>query len=109
MAGVRNTLPESLFVDGENPLLALHRALSIGLHSQNDEECLALANAIRAVLTDFTRRARAALREDEEVKTALARLSQIGPPASPPESTAGQSEGTDSGVGASAIPESEDR
>src|SRR5580658_1940015 len=36
-------LPQSLMINGRNPLLLLHNALSDGLHRRSDEECLALA------------------------------------------------------------------
>lgn len=47
---VKDLLPQSLQVDGMNPLGILHRALSEGLHAESDDECLALAEAVRETL-----------------------------------------------------------
>ncbi|UIN36282.1 hypothetical protein [Methylobacterium oryzae] len=44
---VKDMLPSILRPDGINPLRALHEALSEGLHSQTDEECLELAEIVR--------------------------------------------------------------
>jgi hypothetical protein len=46
-------LPQGLLINGHNPLIALHTALSVGLHNDSDEECLGAANAVRLVLTDM--------------------------------------------------------
>lgn len=50
---VKDLLPPILRPDGLNPLSVLHSALSDGLHSQSDDDCLALANTIREVLSFF--------------------------------------------------------
>jgi hypothetical protein len=47
---VKDLLPDSLRPDGMNPLGILHSALSEGLHSLDDEECLHDAMSIRTVL-----------------------------------------------------------
>jgi flagellar motility protein MotE (MotC chaperone) len=47
---VKDLLPLSLRPDGINPLSALHSALSEGLHSENDEECLEYADAVKKSL-----------------------------------------------------------
>ncbi len=47
---VKDLLPVVLRKDGVNPLSILHQALSVGLHSQTDEVCLELAEAIRKSL-----------------------------------------------------------
>lgn len=48
---VQDLLPSSLQPDGYNPLKALHSALSDGIHNRTDEECLDLAETIKAILT----------------------------------------------------------
>ncbi|MCB9801655.1 MAG: hypothetical protein H6774_01055 [Pseudomonadales bacterium] len=48
---VQDLLPSSLQPDGFNPLKALHSALSDGIHDKTDEECLDLAETIKAILT----------------------------------------------------------
>jgi hypothetical protein len=50
---IKTTLPQGLLIIGHNPLLALHNALSVGLHNESDEECLQTAHAVRLVLTDL--------------------------------------------------------
>ncbi|PDS74347.1 hypothetical protein [Rhizobium phaseoli] len=50
---IKSALPQGLLINGHNPLLALHGALSVGLHDESDEECLAAAQAVRLVLTDL--------------------------------------------------------
>jgi hypothetical protein len=47
---VKNLLPDSLRPGGRNPLGILHSALSEGLHSLDEEECLDNAMSIRHVL-----------------------------------------------------------
>ncbi|MGO9839589.1 MAG: hypothetical protein ACLPZF_00095 [Candidatus Acidiferrales bacterium] len=53
---IKPGVPEALLMDGHNPLMLLHNALSEGLHAQTDEECLELATSIRVVLTDLVGR-----------------------------------------------------
>jgi hypothetical protein len=47
---VKDLLPPILRPSNINPLADLHGALSMGLHSESDEDCLALAESIRASL-----------------------------------------------------------
>ncbi len=51
---VKDLLPSALKPEGMNPLAALHRALSEGLHAESDQRCLELAAAVRDVLTYLT-------------------------------------------------------
>lgn len=46
----KEILPEHLKIKGMNPLDALYRALSKGLHGKSDEDCLEYADTIRKVL-----------------------------------------------------------
>jgi hypothetical protein len=48
---VKDHLPASLRPDGMNPLGAIHKALSQGIHAGTDEECLAEATGLRVALT----------------------------------------------------------
>lgn len=50
---VRDLLPTTLIVDGMNPLGILYKALSEGLHSETDKDCLDYAGMIREVLVDL--------------------------------------------------------
>lgn len=67
-------LPESLLIDGHNPLGLLHSALSEGVHALSDEECLLLAGSIRVVLGELSERIAQALKDEVEIKNALSTL-----------------------------------
>ncbi len=71
---IKGAVPDSLLIDGHNPLLLLHNALSSGLHAQNDDECLGLAQSIRIVLTELAERLGEILKERSELKSAISRL-----------------------------------
>jgi hypothetical protein len=71
---IKSAIPESLLIDGHNPLTLLHSALSEGLHAQTDEECLELATSIRVVLTELAERISTALKEEATLKSAVSRL-----------------------------------
>jgi len=71
---IKSAIPESLLIDGHNPVTLLHSALSEGLHAQTDEECLELANHIRVLLTELAERISIALKEEATLKTAVTRL-----------------------------------
>ncbi|HEV3420041.1 MAG TPA: hypothetical protein VG075_07045 [Candidatus Acidoferrum sp.] len=53
----------------------LHDAVSEGLQRKTDEECLELATSIRVVLTELAERISNALKDDQELKQALDRIS----------------------------------
>lgn len=71
---VKHGIPQTLLVNGHNPLTLLHSALSEGLHAQTDEQCLELATSIRIVLTDLVERISNAVKEEDELNTAVTRL-----------------------------------
>jgi hypothetical protein len=71
---VKDAIPESLLINGHNPLTLLHRALSGHLHEQSDAECLELAESIRAVLVELAEKIGVALNEQAELKKAVSRL-----------------------------------
>jgi hypothetical protein len=73
---IKDTIPESLLIDGHNPLQLLHTALSKGLHGQDDSTCLELAQSIRVVLTDLAERISLALKEHSELKGAVSKILQ---------------------------------
>lgn len=73
---VKELFPTSLLIDGHNPMKLLHKALSGGLHEQDDQACLKLAHSIRMVLQDLAIRIKEALREERELKQALSDLLQ---------------------------------
>lgn len=71
---IKAALPISFLVGGENPLLLLHSALSKGVHELSDDECLLLANDIRAVLNEFSERLSAVIKGGKEINAAILRL-----------------------------------
>ena len=71
---IKGAIPESLKIDGHNPLVLLHRARSEGLHAQTDEQCLKLASSIRVVLEELADRAATALKGHAELRSAISRL-----------------------------------
>lgn len=74
IASVKDALPQSLLVNGHNPLTLLHSALSDGLHLRSDQHCLEVASSIRIVLAELSERLAQALKDEAELNKALSRL-----------------------------------
>lgn len=74
--GMKQGMPPALLIEGTNPLTLLHSALSIGLHGESDEECLAAATDIRLVMAELAERLASVLKEHSELKQSVARLLQ---------------------------------
>ncbi|HEY0547847.1 MAG TPA: hypothetical protein VGC91_20880 [Pyrinomonadaceae bacterium] len=75
---IKTAIPAVLLIEGHNPLMLLHSALSEGLHAGTDEECLELATNIRLVLTELSERISTALKEESELKQAITSLLNRG-------------------------------
>jgi hypothetical protein len=73
---VKHGIPQTLLVNGHNPLTLLHGALSEGIHAQTDEECLEIATSIREVMADFAERMGQALKDEAQLSTAVTKLLQ---------------------------------
>ena len=71
---IKHGLPQSLLINGHNPLLLLHSALSEGVHANDDATCLELATSIRIVLIEFAERLGQALKDEAELTEAVKRL-----------------------------------
>jgi hypothetical protein len=71
---IKHGLPQSLLVNGHNPLLLLHSALSEGVHVDDDATCLELATSIRVVLVEFAERLGQALKDEADLTEAVKRL-----------------------------------
>ena len=71
---IKGELPQGLLINGQNPLLALHNALSIGLHNESDAKCLEAAHDVRLVLTDLIERMSLLRRDKSELDGAVQRL-----------------------------------
>jgi len=70
----KDAIPESLLINGNNPLLLLHGALSEGVHDKSDKECLEIAGSVRVVLAELSERLSQALKDEAELKKALSTL-----------------------------------
>lgn len=77
---IKGSIPDGLLINGQNPLKLLHKALSQGIHNHTDEECLALAKGVRAVLSELIDRMDSLVKEDNELTDAVKLLKS--PPAS---------------------------
>lgn len=71
---VKDAIPQSLLINGHNPLTLLHSALSEGLHAQTDEQCLELAHDVRVVLGELVERVGQAMKDEAELNSAISRL-----------------------------------
>lgn len=67
-------IPESLLINGHNPLKLLHGALSEGIHNMSDEDCLGYAASVRVVLGELSERLSQALKNEVELTHAISRL-----------------------------------
>jgi hypothetical protein len=56
-------MPEILKPDGANPLQALYQTLSVGIHTQSEEECLRIADEIRDIFDYLFDRLRTEIEE----------------------------------------------
>jgi hypothetical protein len=81
----KDAIPQSLLIRDHNPLLLLHRALSVGLHRLSDEECLTQARSIRVVLTELAERISQVLKDTTELEEAVSHLLTL-PDAAPDDS-----------------------
>ncbi len=68
----KDAIPESLLINGQNPILLLHGALSEGIHALSDEECLSIASSVRVVLVELSDRLSQSLKDEAELTRALA-------------------------------------
>ena len=78
---IKHALPQSLFINGYNPLTLLHSALSEGVHEHDDAECLEFASSIRTVLFEFADRLGNALKEEANLNEAINKLANKKPKA----------------------------
>jgi hypothetical protein len=71
---VKEAVPDSLLIGGQNPLTLLYKTLSEGIHEYSDAECLELAKDIRTVLTELAERISAVTENKDAVNSAVKRL-----------------------------------
>lgn len=72
----RDAIPNSLRFEGHSPLYLLNKALSSGLHEEDDAVCLELARTIRLVLTFLAERISEMTKDQQELKEAIGKLSR---------------------------------
>jgi hypothetical protein len=70
----KDSMPESLLINGHSPILLLYRALSEGIHDLTDEQCLEYAGSVRVVLGELSERLSQALKDEAELSKALSSL-----------------------------------
>ncbi|MFX0203267.1 MAG: hypothetical protein ACFFCW_44755 [Candidatus Hodarchaeota archaeon] len=70
----KDAMPESLLINGHSPIQLLHSALSEGVHSLTDEQCLEMAGSVRIVLGELSERLSQALKDEAELTKALSTL-----------------------------------
>lgn len=75
----KGLIPPALLIRGHNPFSLLHDALSKGIHTMSDAECLERARSIRVVLTVLAERLTYARKDQSEVNAAIKTLTS--PPA----------------------------
>ncbi len=71
---VKDLLPAILRPDGMNPLSALHSALSQGLHSKSDEDCLELAEYCREPLVFLVKQVAASKQAAKSFTSSMRKL-----------------------------------
>lgn len=77
LASVKDAMPQTLLINGHNPLTLLHAALSDGLHDKSDEHCLEIASSVRVILAELSERLVQALKDEAELNHALSRIMKI--------------------------------
>lgn len=76
---VKGAIPDSLLIQGHNPLKLLHSALSDEIHNaQTDQDCLQIAQDIRVVLTELADRISQILKDESELRHSVGRLLKRG-------------------------------
>lgn len=71
---IKAAIPQSLLINGHNPLILLHSALSENIHVGTDEKCLELATSIRLILIELAERIATALRDEADLRDAVSKL-----------------------------------
>lgn len=74
---IKDAIPDGLKVQGHNPLVLLHGALSHGIHEGSDDDCLRLATSIRVVLSELAERLGIALQDQAELNKAVNELLRV--------------------------------
>lgn len=73
-----DALPDSLLIEGLNPLKVLHSVYSKGLHTLTDDDCLALASATREVLAALAERMAEVTSDHASLTASVRKLNSTG-------------------------------
>lgn len=73
-----DAIPEMLLIKGHNPLLLLHNTLSVGIHANDDAECLERAQTAETLLFEMSDRIQMALDEKRGLHEALSKILKMG-------------------------------
>lgn len=76
MNSIKDAIPETLLINGLNPVTLLYSALSEGVHNLSDQECLEIATSVRIVLAELSERLSQSLKDEAELTNALNRLTR---------------------------------
>ena len=74
---LRDAFPRQLYIEGHNPFTLLHGPLSSQLHAGTDEEALAMATAIRTVLSALVEKIADVMKEHSGLTDAINKLQQF--------------------------------
>jgi hypothetical protein len=77
MDNLKPYLPKELLINDTNPIVLLHKSLSIGLHGLTDEICLEYAQSIRIVLTELADRLKFLSSNHNELQSAIKSLHKL--------------------------------
>jgi hypothetical protein len=71
---IKHALPQSLLINGQNPLTLLYSALSEGVHDLSDDECLGYASSIRVILFELAEKLSQVIKDNAELNNAVTNL-----------------------------------
>ena len=74
LKSAKDVVPQTLLIDGHNPLSLLHSVLGEDIDTKTDEECLEYAHDFRVVLAELAERISLALKDEAELKSSISRL-----------------------------------
>lgn len=70
-------IPDSLFINSQNPFKLLYQALSADIHEMDDDIALKRAQAARKILIPFVQEIKRILKDEEGIKEAMAILQNL--------------------------------
>lgn len=77
MEKIKPYFPKELLIENTNPLVLLHKGLSVGLHNLSDSDCLEYAHSIRIVLIELADKLKSILDDNNKLKKSIKKLNEI--------------------------------